>query len=137
MNIRWIRVILGALLLEAVLFAVLVPIGAINQTLFLAAVPIGCFVFGYAVTLLLFRRLADGFLAHGVLLGIIATAVYFALVLAGPGGMAAALAVYGIALFSLSQAARILGCVMAALVLQRRAALRLAPVQARSPTGAA
>jgi hypothetical protein len=41
MTIYWGRVIGGALLLELVLFAVLVPIGAVNRTLFLVAVPVG------------------------------------------------------------------------------------------------
>ena len=43
------RVVLGALLLEMTLFAVLVPIGFVSATVFLVAVPIGCFLFGYLV----------------------------------------------------------------------------------------
>ena len=50
MKIHWLRVVLGALLLEFVLFVVLVPISFINATLFLVAVPVGVFAFGYLVT---------------------------------------------------------------------------------------
>ena len=40
MSIHWRRVVLGALLLEIVLFTVLVPIGFLSTTVFLAAVPL-------------------------------------------------------------------------------------------------
>ena len=127
MNIHWIRVVLGALLLELVLFVVLVPIGFVNTTIFLVAVPIGCFVFGYLVTKWLLRTMTSGWVLHGALVGIVATAMYFGLAMMGPGGLAAAVATYGAPLFYFSQAMRIGGCVAGALQQQRRAAAGLSP----------
>ena len=58
MNIDWLRVVLGAMLLEIVLFAVLVPIGFVSATLFLVTVPIGVFGFGYLVTRWLLKKVS-------------------------------------------------------------------------------
>lgn len=120
MNIRWLRVILGALLLEAVLFAVLVPISFIDLTLFLIAVPVGVFVAGYVIARWLLRSLTTRVVLHGALIGIVATLMYIALLAAQPGGIAAAVAVYGGPLFGFSQAMRIAGCVAGAIHAQRR-----------------
>lgn len=108
------RVLLGALLLEIVLFAVLVPISFVNMTLFVIAVPIGVFVFGYLVTKWVLRNVTSGRLVNAFLIGVVATAIYFGLVLMQPGGLAAALAVYGAPMFYLVQALRIAGCVAGA-----------------------
>ena len=124
MNIHWRRVVLGALLLEIVLFTVLVPISFVSTTLFLVAVPIGCFVFGYLVTRRLLRTLSSGLLLHGILVGVVATAVYFGLVFMQPDGLSSAIAVYGVPLFWFSQAMRIAGCVTGALHDQRQVAIR-------------
>jgi hypothetical protein len=125
MNIHWVRVVLGALLLEIVLFTVLVPISFVSTTVFLAAVPIGCFVFGYLVTRWLLRALSSGLLLHGALVGIAATAMYFGLVFMQPDGLSGVIAVYGAPLFWFSQAMRIAGCVTGAFHDERRAAARL------------
>lgn len=118
------RVVFGALVLEIILFAVLVPIGFVSTTLFLAAVPIGCFLFGYLVTRWLLRILSSGFLLHGILVGVVATAIYFGLVFMQPDGLASAIAVYGVPLFAFSQAMRIAGCVTGALYVRQRAGAR-------------
>lgn len=123
MKIGWMRVVLGALVLEIVLFAVLVPISFVNLTLFLTAVPIGVFAFGYFVTSWLVRRVSTRLALHGALIGTVATVMYFGLVLAQPGGIAAAVAVYGAPLFYFSQAMRIAGCVAGATHEQRRRSL--------------
>jgi hypothetical protein len=114
MNIHWTRVILGALLLELILFAVLVPIGFVNTTVFLTAVPIGCLVFGYLVTRWLLRNVQSALLLHGALVGLVATAMYFGLVFMAPGGLSSAVATYGVPLFYFSQAMRIAGCLAGA-----------------------
>jgi hypothetical protein len=121
MTIRWGRVIVGALLLELVLFAVLVPIGRVNGTLFLFGVPIGAFVFGYLVAAWVLRTIASARWANAALLGVLATAVYLAIVLATPGGMGVAIATYGLPLFVFSNTMRIAGCLAAAFDLRRRA----------------
>ena len=115
MNNRWIRVILGALLLEVVLFVTLVPLSFISQTVFLVGVPIGAFVFSYLVTRWMLRKVTSGRVVEGTLIGILATAMYFGLVFASPDGLAGAVAIYGAPLFYLCQALRIAGCVAAAM----------------------
>ena len=125
------RVVLGALVLEIALFVVLVPISFVNLTVFLTAVPIGVFTFGYVVTRWLVRNLSTRLVLHGALIGAVATVMYFGLVLAQPGGVAAAFVVYGAPLFYFSQAMRIAGCVAGAMHEQRRRSLasaRLAKV---------
>jgi hypothetical protein len=114
MNVRWLRVVLGALLLEIVLLVVLIPISFINMTLFVIAVPIGVFLFSYLVTRWLLRNVTSGRLVNGLLIGVVATAMYLGLVLMQPGGLAAAIAVYGVPMFYLGQALRIAGCVAGA-----------------------
>jgi hypothetical protein len=106
MSIHWRRIVLGALLLEVVLFTVLVPIGFVSTTVFLVAVPIGCFVFGYLVTRWLLRTLSSGWRLHGTLVGVMATAMYFGLVFMQPDGLSSAIAIYGVPLFWFSQAMR-------------------------------
>jgi hypothetical protein len=120
MKIHWLRVVLGALLLEGILFVVLVPISFINKTLFLIAVPIGVLVFGYLVTRWLLKKVSTRLVLHGTLIGIVATLIYFGLVLGQPGGFAAAIAVYGAPLFYFCQAMRITGCVAGAMHVQRQ-----------------
>ena len=111
MSIRWMRVILGALLLEVVLVVTLVPLSFVNVPLFLTAVPIGAFVFGYLVSWWILRKVTSAPILHGALIGIAATAMYLGLVFAQPGGYAAALGTYGVPLFWFSQVMRIAGCV--------------------------
>lgn len=114
MSIRWMRVILGALLLELVLVVTLVPLSLVNMTLFLTAVPIGVFVFGYLVSWWILRKVPSAPMLHGALIGIVATAMYLALVFAQPGGFAAAVGTYGVPLLWFSQALRIAGCMAGA-----------------------
>ena len=121
MSIRWLRVILGALLLEVVLLVTLVPLSFVNMTLFLTAVPIGVFVFGYLVSWWILRKVPAAPMLHGALIGIVATAMYLGLVFAQPGGLAAAVGTYGVPLFWFSQTMRIAGCVAGAAGTRRRA----------------
>jgi len=118
MTIYWGRAIAGALLLELVLFAVLVPISSVNRSLFLVAVPVGTLVFGYLVTFGVFRKARSGLWVNAALLGFVATAIYFGIVIASTG-MAGAIATYGLALFVFANAMRLAGCLIAAFRLQR------------------
>ena len=113
MNIRWVRIILGALLLEIVLFATLVPLSFVNTTLFLTAVPVGVFVFGYLVSWRVLRHVPSAPLLHGVLIGVVATTMYLGLVAAQPGGFTVAIQMYGALLFWLVQLLRVAGCAAA------------------------
>ena len=116
------RVILGALLLEVVLLVTLVPLSFVNMTLFLTAVPIGVFAFGYLVSWWILRKVPFAPMLHGTLIGIVATALYLGLVFVQPGGFAAAVGAYGAPLFWFSQAMRIAGCVAGAARTPRPAA---------------
>jgi len=120
MTIYWGRVIGGAFLLELVLFAVLVPISSVNQRLFLVAVPVGTLLFGYLVTLGVFRRARRDLWVNAALVGLLATAIYFGIVIASTG-FGAAIATYGLPLFVFANAMRLAGCLIAAFHLQRGA----------------
>jgi len=120
MTIYWGRVIGGAILLELILFAVLVPISGVNRTLFLVAVPVGAFVFGYFVSWWVFRKTRTALWVNTALLGLLATVIYLGMVVAW-AGIGAAIATYGFTLFVFANAMRIAGCLGAAFHLQRRA----------------
>jgi hypothetical protein len=111
MTIRWMRIVLGALLLEVVLLVTLVPLSFVNMTLFVTAVPIGAFVFGYLVTWWILRDVPSARILHGTLIGIVATAIYLGLVFAQPDGYAGAVEIYGTPLFWFANAMRIAGCI--------------------------
>lgn len=128
MPIYWSRVVGGGFLLELVLFAVLLPIGAMNRTLFLVAVPVGAFVFGYVVTWWVFRKMPGVLWLNAALLGLLATVIYLGIVVAS-AGIDAAIATYGLPLFVFANAMRIAGCLGAAFHLQRRAITSTATAQ--------
>jgi len=110
-TIRWGRVIGLAFALEAVLFAVLVPLQAVlSLHVWFVAVAIGCVVFAYAAGRLAARGLTSRALVHGILVGVIATTIYLVLCMLGPGGLGAAVAAYGAPLFVALNALRIAGC---------------------------
>ena len=124
-RLHWGRIAGGAVLLEILLLAVLVPIGlafgmpgmpgATDFTVFFVAVPIGCLAGGVAVTRWMLRGVSSRRLVHGLLIGVGATLLYLALVAFQPGGIAAVAAGYGPPLFWASNALRIAGCVLGAL----------------------
>ena len=132
-RIRWLRVVVAGILLEFALVAVLVPIGAIfgappglgrNQTgsyaVFLTAVPVACFVLGYLAGWIVVRKVSAQFVAHGLLVGIVATTFYLVMTSLVPqGGLQAAIAGYGTIHFWGTQILRIAGCTLGG-VLQRK-----------------
>ena len=120
-GVRWGRVVGIAFALEAVLFAVLVPIqGLLGPTVWFAAVAIGCFVFGYAAGRWVARGVTSRPALHGFLVGVVATLIYLALCALGPGGIPAAAAIYGTPLYMLNNALRIAGCALGAVHQERR-----------------
>jgi hypothetical protein len=126
--------VVAGILLEFALVAVLVPVGAIfgappglgrNQTgnyaVFLTAVPVACFVFGYLAGWMVVRRVSAHFVAHGLLVGIVATMFYLVMTSLNPqGGLPAAIAGYGSVHFWGTQILRIAGCTLGG-VLQAKA----------------
>ena len=114
-GVRWGRVVGIAFALEAVLFAVLVPMqGLLGLTVWFAAVAIGCFVFGYAAGRWVARGVTSRLALHGLLVGAVATLIYLALCALAPGGIPAAAAIYGTPLYILNNALRIAGCSLGA-----------------------
>jgi hypothetical protein len=114
MSVRWMRLTIGALLLEIILMIALTPLSVIGRTVFLTAVPIGVFVFGYLVSWRILRAVPSAHLTHGTILGVMATAMYFGLISAAPEGFQGAVRMYGAPLFWFCQAMRIAGCVAGA-----------------------
>jgi hypothetical protein len=120
--IRWLRIVVGAVLLEFALVAVLVPIGITfgepfitgstttgNHTVFFTAVPVACLVFGYIAGRLVVRNVSTRGALHGLLLGVAATAFYLVMTAGAQGGLAPAIAGYGATLFWVTQLLRIVG----------------------------
>lgn len=121
-GLRYGRIVIGAILLEVVLFAVLVPFGMVvgaqavggpgggsRDTAFFAAVAIGCLAFGYLAGRLVVRGVASRRVVHGFLTGLVATAIYLAVCTFSAAGLAAAIAAYGPLLFWSNNLLRIVG----------------------------
>ena len=121
-GIRWMRIVVGGILLEFVLVAVLVPIGAFfgappglganetqNAAVFLIAVPVACFVFGYFAARIVVRTVSAHRVAHGLLVGIVATTFYLVMSSLNPQGLAGVIAAYGTIHFWGTQILRIAG----------------------------
>jgi hypothetical protein len=127
------RILLGAFLLELLLFVVLIPIGVVfgmpgvpgatDFTIFFTAVPIACFAGGYAVSAWVLRRVASRRLLHAALVGVAATLLYLGIGAAQPGGLPAIMTAYGPPWFWAFNAMRIAGCVLPALRGRNRTAV--------------
>jgi hypothetical protein len=129
-----VRVVVAGILLEFALVAVLVPLGAMfgappglgqNQTgsytVFLTAVPAACFAVGCLAGWIVVRKVSARFVAHGLLVGIVATTFYLVMTSVNPqGGLSAAIAGYGMIHFWGTQILRIAGCTLGG-VLHRKA----------------
>jgi hypothetical protein len=113
---RWGRIVGLAFALEAALFVTLVPLQPlISQRLWFVAVTIGCALFGCLAGRFAARGLTSRAVLHGLLVGILATIIYIGLCLAGPGGIAAAVAVYGAPLYVSLNVLRIVSCAAGAM----------------------
>ena len=116
-RIRWGRVIGLAFALEAALFATLLPIQPLLSVRnWIVAVTIACAVLAYVAGRLAGRRLPPrAAVLHGLLVGALATIIYLVICAAGPGGIPAAAAFYGIVLYVVLNALRIAGCTVGAM----------------------
>jgi hypothetical protein len=115
MRIHWIRVLVAAVLLEAALVVItlgislFVPVSAI-----LPFVPPVVFVVSFPFGMWVARKPIGGFVLHGTLVGVVATLIYFAIVIAQLGSLRPAIEAYGPVSFFLANALKILGCVAGA-----------------------
>jgi hypothetical protein len=126
MKIQWLRVLLGGLLIEVVLFVVLlggfaaagVDISTGVSTSSAVIIGVGCFAAAFGIVWWLGRGIGSRLVLHGVLMGLVATLLYVGLI-AGSGQMAVALAAYGPATFVIVNAMRMLGAVAGGVVAAR------------------
>jgi hypothetical protein len=121
-QIRWLRVVIGAFLVEVGLVVTTVPLLLlIGEQVFVTAVPVACLVVPFVVAWFATRRLPAARLLHGVAIGTVATLMYFALVL-GTASIAEAAAAYGVPLFIVVNALRILSAAAGGYAAERSAA---------------
>ena len=127
-QIRWGRIVIGAVLLEAVLIVAAIPLlgfvanplapGAQNAsgdyTIFFVSVTVACFVVGALAGWWVARPLSSQFMLHGALTGIVATAIYLAICSIPPTTIPAVVAAYGPFWFFLANGVRIIGATLGA-----------------------
>lgn len=127
-NIRWGRIVVAAILLEIAITAVAVPVGfafgtpmqseqdglRVDPTVFNVVVALACFVFGALFGAWAIARATSGFALQGLLVGLVAMALYFGMLAMVPGGIPGVIAAYGVAMFVTFNALRTLGCILGA-----------------------
>jgi hypothetical protein len=124
---RWGRVVVGAIVLEAVITAVAISSGllwaALGHPLGAIWVVIGnpvAFVLGCLVSAVAVRSLPSQQVLHGVMIGIVATVLFFGMT-AATISTAAVVAQYGALNFYLGQVLRIAGCATGAFAVRGKA----------------
>src|SRR5262245_35204045 len=121
-QVRWLRVVIGAFAIEAVLMAMVPLIPLLGQDFVLkVVVPIACVVVPFVVAFVATRPLTTARALHGLLMGVLATGIYFVLV-AGASSIAEASASYGLPLFLGVNALRIVSAAAGGYFANRRAA---------------
>ena len=121
MKIRWIRIVVAAVLFEVALIALTVVVSLFMPVeAFLSYVPAVVFVVGFPFGMWVVRKAASGFILHGTLVGVVATLIYLALVLGQFGSLTPVIEMYGPVSFFLANALKILGCVAGAYAQSRR-----------------
>jgi hypothetical protein len=121
-HIRWLRVVVAAFLVEVGLVVTgIPPLLVFGDIVLTTVVPVLCVVVPFVVAWLATRKLSDARVLHGVLIGIVATAMYFVLVVA-QGSIAEAAAAYGLPLFICVNALRIVSAAAGGYFADRRAA---------------
>ncbi len=124
---RWGRIVIGAVLIEAALIVAAIPLlgyvanpfapgaqGSGDFTIFFVTVTVACFVIGVLFGWWVARPLSSRFVLHGVLTGIVATAIYLGICSIPPTTIAAVVAGYGPFWFFTANGLRIVGASMGA-----------------------
>ena len=120
-QVRWLRVVIAAFLVEVGLLVTGVPLLLlIGHIVLKTVVPVLCVVVPFVVAWLATRKLPHARVLHGALIGIIATAMYFVLVVV-QGPIAEASAAYGLPLFIGVNALRIVSAAAGGYFGDRRA----------------
>jgi hypothetical protein len=80
MSIQWGRILLAALLMELVLFAIAIPLNLTGlRNVALYAVPPAALIATLAITIWLGRGIRSKLVLHGILIGVAGTLMYVAL----------------------------------------------------------
>jgi hypothetical protein len=119
--------VVGGVLIEALLIVAAVPLlgfvanpfapgaqGSGDFTVFFVTVTVACFVAGAAAGWWVARPLSSQFVLHGVLTGIVATAIYLGICSIPPTTIASVVAGYGPFWFFLANGLRIVGASLGA-----------------------
>jgi len=120
-QVRWLRVVIAAFLVEVGLIVFTLPFILLiaEELVFRAVVPIACLVVPFVVAWLATRKLPDARVLHGLVIGIIATVMYFALVI-GTSSIAEAATVYGLPMFIVVNALRVVSAAAGGYAADRR-----------------
>jgi hypothetical protein len=120
-KIRWLRVVIAAFLVEVGLVVAGVPLLLlIGDIAYTTVVPAACIVVPFVIAWLATRPLPGARVLNAVLIGIVATAMYFVLVFVA-SSIAEASAVYGVPLFIGVNALRIVSATAGGYFADRRA----------------
>jgi hypothetical protein len=122
-RIRWLRVLVAAFLVEVGLGVTTLPFLAIlsERIVLHAIVPVACVVVPFVVAFFATRPLPASRVLHGWLIGGVATALYFGLVIGG-SSLEEATASYGAMLFVVVNALRLVSAAAGGYAAARRAA---------------
>jgi len=109
-QVRWLRMVIAAFLVEVGLALTGIPaVLLLGPSAYVTAVPVLCVAVPFAIVWFATRKLPGACLVHGVLIGIVATVMYFALVI-GASSIAEAVTSYGsAAMLAVVNALRVLG----------------------------
>ena len=134
-GMRWGRIAIGGVLIEAALIVAAVPLlgfvanpfapgaqGSGDFTIFFVTVTVACFVAGALVGMWVARPLSSQFVLHGALTGVVATVIYLGICSIPPTTIAAVVAGYGPFWFFLANGLRIVGASLGVAMQGRRLA---------------
>ena len=121
-QIRWLRVVIAGFLVEVGLAVTGIPLVLlIGESAYGTAVPILCIVVPFVVAWLATRNLPGARVLNALMIGIVATVLYFALVVVA-SSIAEASATYGLPLFILVNALRVVSAAAGGYAADRRGA---------------
>ena len=122
-QVRWLRVVIAAFIVEVGLAVTGIPLVLLfGPPAYVTAVPIVCVIVPFVVVWFATRKLPGARVLHGLLIGIVATVLYFALVI-GASSIAEAVASYGsVAMLAVVNVLRVAGAVAGGYAADRRSA---------------
>ena len=117
-RIRWGSVLLGGFLAELGVFAIVFPVlHFFGQQAFLASILIASFVMPFILAMWVGKRIADGYVLHGALVGIVAAAIYLLLAWGQPQPL----------LYKIAHGLKVVGGAAGGVVASRRKSAQLGP----------